>query len=260
MLHCRPFEAIMQRREFITVLSSTAAWPLLVRAQQPAMPVIGFLSNASQPLDNALRLVPFREGLKEAGYVEDRNVASEYRGAEDHYDRLPELAADLLRHHPAVIVALGGPTSSLAAKRASTTVPVVFSIIGDPVELGLVTSFNRPGGNVTGVAVLPGTIVAKQFEALHEMVPTATVLPAEPEQSENGVRCEGSARSCACAWAGTPNPPCSRRNRNRAGFLNACAKACRWTGRRPRRILQQPARTTRHTGGAPYDAGDILTS
>jgi putative ABC transport system substrate-binding protein len=103
-------------------------------------------------------------------------VASEYRGAEDHYDRLPELATDLLRRHPAVIVALGGPTSTLAAKRASTTVPVVFSIVGDPVALGLVTSFNRPGGNVTGVAGVPGTIVAKQIEALHEMVPTATVI------------------------------------------------------------------------------------
>ena len=114
--------------------------------------------------------------LKEAGYVEGRNVASEYRGAEDHYDRLPELATDLLRRHPAVIVALGGPTSTLAAKRASTTVPVVFSIVGDPVALGLVTSFNRPGGNVTGVAGVPGTIVAKQIEALHEMVPTATVI------------------------------------------------------------------------------------
>src|SRR5262249_6607831 len=152
------------------------AWPLAARAQQPALPVIGFLSNASRQLDNGIRLAPFRQGLKEAGYVEGHNVASEYRGAEDHYDRPPELATDLLRHHPAVLVALGGPTSALAAKRASTTVPVVFSIVGDPIELGLVTSFNRPGGNATGVAVIPGTIVAKQFEALHEMVPTAKVI------------------------------------------------------------------------------------
>jgi putative tryptophan/tyrosine transport system substrate-binding protein len=116
----------MRRREFITLLGcAAAAWPRVARAQRPALPVIGFLSNASERLDNVLRLAPFREGLKEVGYVEGRNVASEYRGAEDHYDRLPELAADLLRRHPAVIVALGGPTSSLAAKRASTTVPVV---------------------------------------------------------------------------------------------------------------------------------------
>jgi putative ABC transport system substrate-binding protein len=127
-------------------------------------------------LDDALRLAPFWEGLEEAGYVAGRNVASVYLGAENNYDRLPELAAALLRHHPAVIVALGGPPSSLAAKRASTTVPIVFTISGDPVKLGLVASFNRPGGNVTGIALVPGTIVAKQFEALHETVSAPTVI------------------------------------------------------------------------------------
>jgi putative tryptophan/tyrosine transport system substrate-binding protein len=153
-----------------------AAWPLAARAQQPAMPVVGFLSIASRRVDDPLRLAFFWEGLKEAGYVEGRNVASEYRGAEGHYDRLPELAADLLRRHPAVIVAVGGPIPALAAKRANTTVPVVFAFVGDPVKLGLVASFNRPGGNVTGVAPIPYTIVAKQFEALHETVPTAMVI------------------------------------------------------------------------------------
>jgi putative ABC transport system substrate-binding protein len=190
----------MRRRDFITLLGGAAAWPLAASAQQPALPVIGFLSNASPRLDNALRLAPFREGLKEAGYVEGHNVASEYRGADDRYDRLPELAADLLRRHPAVIVALGGPTSSLAAKRASTTVPVVFSIVGDPVELGLVTSFNRPGGNVTGVAAIPGTIVAKQFEALHEMVPTATMIgcllnPNNPKTESDAREAQEAARA-----------------------------------------------------------------
>jgi putative ABC transport system substrate-binding protein len=157
----------LKRREFIALLSgATAAWPLAARAQQAPMPVIGFLSNGYQHSDEPLRLIPFREGLKEAGYIDGRNLVSEYRWAEDQYDRLPELADDLLRRHPAVIVALGGPASALAAKRATTTVPVVFVIAGDPVELGLVASFNRPGGNVTGVAIIPGTIVAKQFEAL----------------------------------------------------------------------------------------------
>jgi putative ABC transport system substrate-binding protein len=157
----------MRRREFIMLLGgASAAWPLAARAQQAAMPVIGFLSNGYQHSDEPLRLIPFREGLKEAGYIDGRNLVSEYRWAEDQYDRLPELADDLLRRHPAVIVALGGPASALAAKRATTTVPVVFVIAGDPVELGLVASFNRPGGNVTGVAIIPGTIVAKQFEAL----------------------------------------------------------------------------------------------
>jgi putative tryptophan/tyrosine transport system substrate-binding protein len=157
------------RRAFISLLggAAAAAGPLAARAQQPPMPVVGFLSIASRRLDDPLRLAFFWEGLKEAGYVEGRNVASEYRGAEGHYDRLPELAADLLRRHPAVIVAVGGPIAALAAKRASTTVPVVFAFVGDPVKLGLVASFNRPGGNVTGVAPIPYTIVAKQFEALH---------------------------------------------------------------------------------------------
>jgi len=165
------------RREFITLLGSSAvAWPFAARAQQAAMPVIGFLSTSSQLFDDALRLAPFRESLKESGYVEGRNVASEYRGAEDHYGRLPALAADLLRRQVAVIVAVGGPPAALAAKAASTTVPIVFTIAGDPVELGLVASLNRPGGNVTGNASIPFSIVSKQFEVLHEAVPTATVI------------------------------------------------------------------------------------
>jgi putative ABC transport system substrate-binding protein len=165
----------MRRREFMTLLGGAAAWPLAAIAQQPAMPLIGFLSTSSQPFD-ALRLAPFREGLKQSGYVEGRNVASEYRGAEDHYERLRQLAADLLRRQVAVIVAVGGSRAVLAAKAASTTVPIVFTISGDPVELGLVASFNRPGGNVTGNASIPDSIVSKQFETLHEAVPTATVI------------------------------------------------------------------------------------
>ena len=167
----------MKRREFITLLGGAAAtWPLTVRAQQSAMPVVGFLSPSSQRFDDALRLAPFRRGLKDAGYVEGRNVAIEYRGAEQHLDRLPELAADLVRRQVAVIVAAAGPQSALAAKAATTTVPIVFNVSGDPIELGLVASYNRPGGNVTGVNLFPGTVVAKQFEALHEVVSPATVM------------------------------------------------------------------------------------
>jgi putative ABC transport system substrate-binding protein len=166
----------MNRREFVTVIGSAGlAWPFTARAQQP-ISVIGFLSTSSQRVDDVLRLAPFRQGLKEAGYVEGLNVGSEYRGAEDHYERLPELAADLLRRQVAVIVAIGGPPAVLAAKAASTTVPIVITIAGDPVQLGLVASFNRPGGNVTGNTSIPGSIVSKQFEALHEAVPTATVI------------------------------------------------------------------------------------
>jgi putative tryptophan/tyrosine transport system substrate-binding protein len=167
----------VNRRNLITLLGGAAVWPLAARAQQPAMPVIGFLSTSSQQIDDVLRLAPFRQGLKEAGYVEGLNVGSEYRGAQEHYERLPELAADLLRRQVAVIVALGGPPTALVARAASTTVPIVFSLTGaDPVELGLVASFGRPGGNVTGIATVPGSVVSKQFETLHEAAPTATVI------------------------------------------------------------------------------------
>jgi putative tryptophan/tyrosine transport system substrate-binding protein len=166
----------MRRRKFIALLGGTAfVWPLAAGAQQVAMPVIGFLSISSQRFDDALRLAPFREGLKEAGYVEGRNVASEYRGVENLYERLPALAADLLRRQVAVIVAMN-PPAALAAKAASTTVPIVFTVAADPVELGLVATLNRPGGNVTGITSIPGRIVSKQFEALHEAVPTAVVI------------------------------------------------------------------------------------
>jgi putative tryptophan/tyrosine transport system substrate-binding protein len=190
----------MNRREFITLLGGAATWPLTARAQQTAMPVIGFLSTSSQRFDDALRLAPFREGLKEAGYVEGQNVAIEYRGAEDHYERLPALAADLLRRHVAVIVAVGGPPAALAAKAASTTVPIVFTIAGDPVQLGLVASFNRPGGNVTGNTSIPGRIVSKQFEALHEAVPTATVIgcllnPSNPNSEVQTREAEEATRT-----------------------------------------------------------------
>ena len=190
-----------KRRGFITLLGGAAvAMPFAAHAQQPAMPVIGFLSNTSRQLDDALRLVPFREGLKETGYVEGRNVAAEFRGAANQLDRLPLLAADLLHRQPAVIVTLGGPASAIAAKAASATVPIVFTISGDPVELGLVASFNRPGGNVTGIAAFLGSVVAKQFEALNEAVPTATVIgyllnPGNPNTERYTREAEEAARA-----------------------------------------------------------------
>ena len=169
---------MMRRREFMALLGgAAAAWPVAGRAQQAAIPVIGFLSSSSQRFDDVLRLAPFRQGLKEAGYIEGLNVGSEYRGAEDHYERLPELAADLLRRQVAVIALLGGPPTALVARAASTTVPIVFIITGaDPVQLGLVPSFSRPGGNLTGIATVPGSVVSKQFEVLLEAAPTATVI------------------------------------------------------------------------------------
>jgi putative ABC transport system substrate-binding protein len=166
----------MQRREFITLLGGAAvAWPLAVRAQQAGMPMVGFLGGGS-PQSDAFRVAAIRQGLKEAGYVEGRNVAFEYRGAEDHNERLPELAADLVRREVAVIVSMSGNTSAVAAKSATATIPVVFAIGGDPIKLGLVASLNRPGSNITGVSFLTNTLVAKQFEVLHERVPKTALI------------------------------------------------------------------------------------
>jgi ABC-type uncharacterized transport system substrate-binding protein len=166
----------MQRREFITLLGGTAAgWPLAARAQQPIVPVVGLLG-AGSPQSDAFRVAAVRQGLIEAGYVEGRNVAFEYRWAENHNERLPALAAELVRREVAVIVAIGGITSAVAAKSATATIPIIFVVGADPIKSGLVASLNRPGGNMTGVTILIGTLVAKQFEILNETVPKAALI------------------------------------------------------------------------------------
>jgi putative ABC transport system substrate-binding protein len=192
----------VKRREFITLLSSAVVWPLAARAQQPAMPVIGLIDDRSA---DAIvdRLRGFRQGLKEAGYVEGESVAITYRFAENKIDRLPELAADLV-HRSVAVIATAGDNVAPVAKAATTTIPIVFIVSQDPVALGLVASLARPGGNVTGINFFTGELVAKQLEFLHQLAPAATrigmlVNPTNALSAKTTIN-EAEAAARATGW------------------------------------------------------------
>jgi len=182
----------MQRREFITTIAGLAAsWPLVARAQQPTMAVIGFLAPGSAESD-AYRVIAFRQGLNESGYVEGQHFTIEYRWAEGHYDRLPAMATELVHLQVAMIAATSTP-AALAAKAATTTIPIVFEAASDPVKIGLVASLNRPGGNITGVTQRAEEVAPKRLEFLHELIPTARVMallvnPTDPVLAEPQAR------------------------------------------------------------------------
>jgi putative tryptophan/tyrosine transport system substrate-binding protein len=189
----------MRRREFIAGLGSAAAWPAIARAQQPAVPVIGYLGTLTADDEYKNLTVPFLQGLKQAGYVEGQNVAIEYRWAKNEYDRLPALAADLVRRRVVVIVAPGA-VAALAAKAATTTIPIVFITGSDPVALGLVASLNRPGGNVTGSAILTTQLAQKRLQLLRELLPNAALFgvladPAFPATQSTIADLQAAART-----------------------------------------------------------------
>jgi putative tryptophan/tyrosine transport system substrate-binding protein len=190
----------MKRREFITLLGGAATmWSVAARAQQPGMPVIGFLGGGS-PDAFAHVVAAFRQGLYETGFAEGQNVTIEYRWAEGQYDRLPALVADLIRQKPAVIVATGGDVGVRAAKKATTTIPIVFTSGSDPVAAGFVSSLNRPGGNVTGVSLFVSVLEGKKLELLRELVPTAAVIgfllnPNNPRADVDTADMQAAARA-----------------------------------------------------------------
>ena len=179
----------MKRREFITLLGSAAAtWPMVARAQQAAIPVIGFLSSRS-PGESASVVAAFRQGLRETGFIEGQNLGIAFRWAEGRYDKLPALASELVNPPVALLFAAGGPPSAFAAKGATSTIPVVFSAVADPVEIGLVPSLNQPGGNVTGMALFSASLGTKRLELMKELMPNAGVIgyllnPADQKKSE----------------------------------------------------------------------------
>src|SRR3984893_17106398 len=247
----------MKRREFMTLLAGAAAWPLAARGQQPAMPVIGFLSSAAAEafVNN---LAGFRRGLSEVGYVEGQNVAFEYRWAGGQYDRLPALATDLARREVTVMVASGGAVSALAAKAATSTIPIVFVMGDDPVRFGVVASLNRPSSNVTGVTLFISELMAKRLELLSQAMPSTPAIamlvnPKNPNAESEAKEIEAAARTSGRAMRKRQH-----RKRHRRSLCDSCPTAGRRALGRYGYVLVPPARSTRGARSPPYHSRDLF--
>ena len=249
----------MRRRDFITgITGAAAAWSLVAHAQQSSMPVIGYLSIYSPRFD-AARLSAFRQGLGEMGYVEGRNLEGAYRYADGHNEQLPMLAADLVRRPVALIAAIGGPAPALAAKAATTSIPIVFTIPGDPVKQGLVDGLNHPGGNLTGISNLAGVVVAKQLEVLHQTVPKAALigLLVNPRQSDCRFLHKRHGGCGKHDWTEAFCCESRQRKRLRAGLRRPGETARGRNSRAFRCAVQQSSQRTRGAGGTLCAARDL---
>ena len=249
------------RREFISLLGGAAVvWPLVARAQDPAVPLIGFLNSAS-PGPFARLVDEFRQGLSDGGYVEGRNVAIEYRWADGQFARLPELAADLVRRRVSLIAATGGTVSARAAKAVTTTIPILFIGGPDPVGDGLVTSLNRPGGNVTGVALYTSELMPKRLELLGELVPRAATIALLVNPSDVAdERRQNSSKTHARNRTANGSPQRQRGERIRAGVRLGRAAAGRRALGQCQSVLHRPACSTRRACGTPCHARGLSVS
>ena len=242
----------MRRRDLITLLGGAAAWPLAARAQQAAIPVIGYL-DAGAPETSARLAAAFRKGLAETGYAEGRNVAIEYRWARNEYDRLPEMASDLVRRQVIVIAAMGGTPTALAAKAATTTIPIVFGFGGDPVQTGLVASLNRPGGNITGVVTMNVELAAKRLGLLHELVPEATrfaVLVNASNSATVSLTRDALAAAAPAGWQIEFLAVSTNRDLS-ATFAGFAQKRVDAVMVAPELLFCQPSRSASYLGGSP---------
>src|SRR6516164_1355528 len=247
----------IRRRELVLVLGGiAAAWPLAARAQQPTTPVIGFISGRSP--DESEAVVAFRQGLAEAGYVEGQNVQIAFRWAEGHYERLPMMAADLARRQVTAILATGGNPPVFAVKAATATIPIVFIIGSDPVEVGFVASVNRPGGNITGVSLFTSLLVAKRLELLRELVPTATIIAFLVNPDNSNARPDTAVMQAAAARLGQKLIVLSARTEQNIDLAFASLGQQQATALvvNTDAFFLNPAQSTCFTGGALCDSHD----